>query len=84
MTTPAELQYYREQLVTACMLYQLLKAEGNSAAKLLLKDIKERSLERHICEINEDFDRRPPLPLDEISWWSSGIARGAKLKGELL
>jgi hypothetical protein len=84
MTTQAELRYYCEQIITACILYRLLKIERNVAAKLLLKDIRARELGRHVCEINEDFDRRPPLPLDEISWFAGGIAKGAKLKGELV
>ncbi len=52
--TQNELREYCEQVVTAGILYKLLKAEGNVAAKALLQEVKAKSLGQHIHDINEE------------------------------
>jgi hypothetical protein len=82
--TEAERRVCAMQIITAGMLHKLLKAEGNEAAELLIYDIKAASLARTFREINAWWTSRPPVPLENFSWFQGGIAKGAKIKGSLV
>jgi hypothetical protein len=79
--TKAERREHAVKVLTASILYRLLKDEGNEAAMLLFEDIQTASLKRHIRDLNEAYAQGRLVPL---ILFSGGVAKRAKIIGELI